>query len=157
MSSGISSRQGGHHVAQKLSSTTFPCQFAVETTFPSMSRTRNAGAGCGLLASRTICMRSDCCAATFRRAAVPPVAGACLPVEIALGTRTRSDRPAAIPIAIPASPATAAKIKIKYFFMLPQLPIPLCSMLFLRTMKTYHSCRAEHAPETPHSTEHRNH
>src|ERR1700723_74269 len=49
---GISSRHGGHHVAQKFKITTLPCHCAVETTLPSRSCTRNGGTGCGLLAKR---------------------------------------------------------------------------------------------------------
>src|ERR1700735_2019326 len=51
-SSGTSSRQGGHHVAQKFRNTTLPCHSAVETTSPLMSRARNGGTACGFLANR---------------------------------------------------------------------------------------------------------
>src|SRR5579863_317228 len=54
MNSGISSRQGGHHVAQKLRSTTLPRHPAVEMKFPSRSFTRNGGTGLALLAKRMI-------------------------------------------------------------------------------------------------------
>src|SRR6185312_14789190 len=50
--SGISSRQGGHQVAQKFTSTTFPSQSALETGFPKISCALSAGASSGFLTKR---------------------------------------------------------------------------------------------------------
>src|SRR5580765_1846634 len=52
--SGISARQGGHHVAQKFTSTTFPRRSVDEIDFPSMSRMATAGAGEGSRNKRSV-------------------------------------------------------------------------------------------------------
>src|SRR2546421_6509935 len=45
LNSGISARQGWHHVAQKLSSTTRPCSDERRIAFPSRASNSTSGAG----------------------------------------------------------------------------------------------------------------
>src|ERR1700680_5167343 len=51
-SSGISSRHGGHQVAQKFTSTTLPAQFSLFTGFPSRSWACSGGASSGFFTKR---------------------------------------------------------------------------------------------------------
>src|SRR6202521_1271433 len=53
-SSGISSRQGGHQVAQKFTSTTLPAQLSLFTGFPSRSWACSGGAISGFFTKRII-------------------------------------------------------------------------------------------------------
>jgi hypothetical protein len=67
---GISTWQGSHQVAQKLTTTTFPWRLARETSLPWRSWKVTSGAfgrglfgaeGCGLAAARLAAGKGDCC------------------------------------------------------------------------------------------------
>ena len=56
--SGISARQGGHHVAQKFTSTTLPFRSANETVLPSKSVTVNPGTSMGSFSKASVAVAS---------------------------------------------------------------------------------------------------
>src|SRR5580704_8126636 len=136
MSTGISARHGGHHVAQKFMNTTLPFHAALETGLPSRSFTKNAGIGCGWAAKRTTCASSPRSAVFASLAAnnaddAPGEADAD-DAECAAGLSTfiargDSERLAANPIARPASPSTIASTRIKDLFIRRPAPITIMS------------------------------
>ena len=112
-------------MAQKFMNTTLPFHEAVETGLPSRSFTRNAGIGCGWLANRTTCAWSEG-AADFGLPAAAAETAAVAEVVPAFIIRGWSERPAASPMAKPASPAISANTRMNDLFM--RRPAPLTIM-----------------------------
>src|SRR5271155_2040288 len=118
---GISSRQGGHQVAQKFIKTTLPCQAAVEIVLPFRSWMRKGGAGCPLLAKRMTRALSPPSAPSAAADASISFAGAArdaCAVEAAFTLVRWPLRAATIPMARPDRQAQRAKRAIKGRFML---------------------------------------